>query len=97
MLLGVVNGEAKTYEDFIAFNNATWSPEKEYSFVTDFSVKGKTYAARKTAARELAKSVQVACSNGSFSWSEMAGIGATMEKIARRYGLVREFKENGII
>ena len=97
MLLGVVNGETKAYEDCIAFNKATWSPEKEYSFVTDFSVKGKTYAARKAAARELAIDVSIAVSKGKLTWSEIADIAQNLERIGKRYGLIKEFKENGLI
>ena len=33
----------------------------------------------------------------SISWHELSEKTITMEKLAKKYGLVREFKENGII
>lgn len=33
----------------------------------------------------------------SCSWEEMIHIESYFEKMARRYGLIKEFKENGII
>lgn len=97
MLFAVVNGKPEVFTGFDEFYKATWSPENEYTFLTDFHIRGKNYASRKNYARNLAKEVQQVTSNGSLTYSELAYIGAAMGKIARRYGLVREFKENGII
>ena len=97
MLFAVVNGGGKTYEDINNFNNTIWSPEKEYSFVTDFSIRGKTYAARKSYARELAMNISDAVSKVSLTWSEIADISQNLERIGKRYGLIKEFKENGLI
>ena len=97
MLLGVINGKPEVFMSFDEFYRVTWSPEKEYSFVTDFSVKGKTYAARKSYARELAIDVSNAVSKGKLTWSEIADIAQELELIGKRCGLLKEFKENGII
>ncbi len=56
-----------------------------------------TYQERKEAARQAAQEWQAGFADGAHSWEELANAGAYFEKLARRYGLVREFKENGII
>lgn len=35
--------------------------------------------------------------NKSISFEELVYIGEHLEKLARRYGLIKEFKENGIL
>lgn len=59
----------------------------------------KTYKERKAEAREEAKEWQMNCQDftHSISWGEYAEQVAHFEKLAKRYGLVKEFKENGII
>ncbi len=97
MLFAVINGKPELFTDFDEFYKATWSPENEYTFLTDFHIRGKNYASRKNYARNLAKEVQQVTSNGNLSWSEVAEINSIMESIARYYGLQKEFRENGII
>ena len=61
------------------------------------------YARRKEAAREEARRFQdyfAGCSDyftEEPSWGDLAVAGDHFEKLARRYGLTREFRENGII
>ncbi len=57
----------------------------------------KTYQEGKEEAREEAKQWQRDFSETSHSWDEIAEKGAYFEKLGRKYGLLREFKENGII
>jgi len=35
--------------------------------------------------------------SNNYSWGELAEIRADFEKKAKKYGLIKEFKENGII
>ena len=59
----------------------------------------KTYKDRKAEAREEAKEWQRQFSDMIFNinWGEYAEQVAHFEKLAKRYGLIKEFKENGII
>lgn len=56
-----------------------------------------TYAERKEKARNEAIDWQSDFANHNYYWSELAEFSAYFEKLAKRYGLVREFRENGII
>lgn len=55
------------------------------------------YRKRKEEVREEAIEWQLDFSNHNYSYSELADFSAYFSKKAKRYGLVREFKENGII
>lgn len=47
---------------------------------------------------EMAMEYQNSFAEGkSYYWSEVADIQSNLEKRAKRYGLLREFRENGII
>ena len=54
-----------------------------------------TYQEHKQKTREQAQSLQIYAD--CISWGELAQEGAKLEKAAKRYGLVKEFRENGII
>ena len=56
----------------------------------------KTYQQAKEAARLLAIDVQNIISESNFSYGEIADISDTLHALGRRFGLVREFKENCI-
>lgn len=55
------------------------------------------YKENKEKARKKAIEWQLDFANHDYSWGELAYYGAYFEKLAKRYGLVEEFKENGII
>jgi hypothetical protein len=55
------------------------------------------YEKRKDAARQEAIEWQAEFSEHDYSYGEIAEQQAYFEQLARKYGLVREFKENGII
>ena len=57
----------------------------------------KTYRERKEAAREEAIEYQFNFGEQSYTWSELAEATGYFEKIGKRYGLLKEFRENGII
>jgi len=57
----------------------------------------KTYQQKKAEARDEAIEWQYNSVSQNYSWSEIAFWGNHFEKLARRYGLIREFKENSII
>lgn len=57
----------------------------------------KTYAELKAAARQKAIDWQNEFSENNYSYGELNYYQNYFEKLAKRYGLVEEFKENGII
>lgn len=56
-----------------------------------------SYAERKEKAREEAIEWQYSFSEKDHYMSEYAYWGSYFEKLGKRYGLLREFRENGII
>lgn len=58
----------------------------------------KSYAERKEEVREMAIEYQNSFSEGKqWSYGEMAEIQGNLERLGRRYGLLREFRENAVI
>lgn len=56
-----------------------------------------TYQKRKNAARQKVIEWQVDFGNYNYSYGELAEWSNYFEKLGKRYGLTKEFKENGII
>lgn len=56
-----------------------------------------TYSEGKEKARELAHEFETYRDENLMSWRDCADWWDRLESLAKRYGLVREFKENGII
>lgn len=56
-----------------------------------------TYAQKKESVRQAAIDWQADFVNNDYSYGELAERFAYFERLARRYGLVGEFRENGII
>ena len=55
------------------------------------------YQRRKEQARRTAQEWQRRFSDSSHSWAELAEDAQRFERLGRRYGLLREFRENGIV
>lgn len=55
------------------------------------------YQKNKARARHTAQAWQAATAETAQSWGEIAESTAYFEKIGKRYGLIKEFKGNGII
>ena len=56
-----------------------------------------TYYERKELARHEAIDWQLDFSNHNYSYLELANYGEYFYKLAKRYGLIKEFRENCII
>lgn len=56
----------------------------------------RTYQEAKEAARLFAIDTQNIISENNLSYGEIADIQYTLHQLGKRFGLVREFKENGI-
>lgn len=54
------------------------------------------YQRRKEQVRQEAIEWQLDFNNHNYSWGELAIWGEHFERLGRRYGLLREFHENGI-
>lgn len=86
------------YYSWQDLHTATFNPCIEPLFITDFKIHGKTYNERKENARQLAidySNIAMGELSG-LSWSELITIQDKFEKIGRKYGLLQEFRENGI-
>lgn len=55
------------------------------------------YQKEKVRAREKAIEWQLDFDNHSYSWGELSYFQDYFERLAKRYGLTEEFRENGII
>ena len=63
--------------------------------IIPFCVSGKSYTERRECVRATATRFSSEAAPG-LSWSEISSICAWFEKQGRQYGLLREFRENGI-
>lgn len=90
-------GTASSFETWDAYHAATFSP---YTNNAVFSIPaftpGKTYQDRKHAAENALHRASEIMQAPGLSWGELAEIQTEVERIARRYGLLREARENGI-
>lgn len=78
------------------FYNDTWSPCDKVICSFYLSIRGKTYQEKKNHIQALA----IEWSNNQapgLDWVDLSIIYNFFEKYGRRYGLVKEFKENCII
>lgn len=64
--------------------------------ILDFKISGETYKEKKESLKDLAINWQDNFSPLSWNYSELAKIGNYFYKNGKRYGLLKEFKENGI-
>lgn len=79
------------------WNKETFSPLCKNEMILDFKIKGKTYQERKSSLEELAKEWQNNFACYGWSYGELATIQDYFYTNAKRYGLVKEFKNNLII
>lgn len=55
------------------------------------------YQQAKESARQKAIDWQLTFSDNVYYWSDLADFSAYFEKLGKRYGLIKDFRENGII
>lgn len=56
-----------------------------------------TYKEQKQKARELAIMWQHDFTNNNYNWEEVGGFTDYFTKLGKRYGLLKEFRENGVL
>lgn len=96
-----IENEEKFYlyygrEGWKEFQKDTFSPLTKDINILEFKLHGKTYQEKKAAAIDLAITWQHEFSYLSWSYLELAEIQGYFERIAKKYGLMKEFKENCI-
>ena len=79
-----------------AWHKDTFSPTCEDIAILDFKIGGKTYQERKNNLEELAKDWQYNFAGLEWSYGELYEIQNYFYENAKRYGLVKVFKENAI-
>ena len=95
IIVATINGNTSAFFSFEEFHKATFSPSVEVDSVVLGRLKGKTYAEKKEEVRQKAIDLQY-CDEGGLSYGELSFIYDYFETYGKRYGLLREFKENGI-
>ena len=90
-VMGWVFGSRDDLHKQIEINDST------ILFETNFVVHGSNYKDKKESARALAIDIQGALSESSVSWWEHSLITKKLYSIGKRFGLIKEFKENAII
>ena len=94
IIVATINGNTSTYT-WDEFHKATFSPSVDYELVVLGRLRGKTYAEKKAELIDKAIEFQ-RIDEGGLYMSEYAEIQEYFECYGKRYGLLREFKENGI-
>lgn len=75
----------------------TFSPDCEDITIFDFKISGKTYNERKASLQDLAIDFSNSMIRGlDWSYGELATICNYFYKMGKRYGLLKEFRENCI-
>lgn len=90
------NGVFNSIREYYNYYKDTFSPLCKNIEVLDFKISGKTYRERQASLEDLAIEYSNHFAQYSWSYGELAEIGSFFEKAAKRYGLLKEFKENGI-
>jgi hypothetical protein len=74
----------------------TFSPNCENIEMLDFKISGKTYKERQASLRDLAIEWQTRFAWYGWSYGELSEMQSYFYENAKRYGLLKEFKENAI-
>ena len=104
MFIGVYTLENKTYYNiydkknggFDVWYNETFSPDTKDINILNFVIYGYSYGDKKNYLKDLAIKWQLEFAQYSWSYYELYVIQNWFYKNAKRYGLLKEFKENGI-
>lgn len=87
----------KTYTRWEDLWADTGCPDYHVLWLTSFKVSGRTYAERKACAERIGIECSHAMGTWYPSWLELYEVTDVLTKIAKRYGLVEDFRENGLI
>lgn len=96
MIFAVIDDTASIFDTWHEYHAATFPPDCIISAVIPLTIHGSTYAERRESLRNMAQDIQTA-DNGGMSYGEVATLNDYFTRQARRYGLLTEFRDNGII
>ena len=88
------------FRDWNEYRRETWSPERTVEAVASTEIGGTRSRDRtglKWRTRARLAEIQEVMQTPGLSWAELADLQNVAEKLARRAGLIREARENGII
>lgn len=83
------------FDTWDAVHAATFSPDIDYTIVP-LKTRGRSYRERKDDLRKRAQDMQNA-DFGGLACNEIAALTDYFERAGKRYGLLKEFRENAII
>ncbi len=83
-------------DEYKLWNSDTFSPNIKNIETLDFKISGKNYEEKKASLKDLAINWQNNYSSLSWSYSELAEINNYFYENGKRYGLLKEFRENAI-
>lgn len=92
--------EARLFHRWNTLHSKLFNPYSELLGCIEFKTHGKTYSECKESVRDIATTflgLDSDYSGAGLSWSEYAEISTYFSALAKRYGLVQEFTENGLI
>ena len=96
MIFAVIDDTASIFDTWPEYHAATFSPDCTVAACIPLQLHGSTYAARRDSLRTIAQDIQ-STDNGGMSYGEIDALYNWFTRQARRYGLVAEFRDNGII
>lgn len=104
MFIGFYRLDNKEYFDIYYKNSLgyeewhknTFNPNVEDITILDFKIGGKDYQERKENLKELAINWQLYFAGLEWSYGELMAIGNYFYENGKKYGLLKEFKENCI-
>ena len=88
--------EATTFYNWDECHKYFFSPFYDDKYIIPFRISGKTYQAKKADLRQQAIDYSNIQGVLTLYWSEVAEISNFFERNGKRYGLLKEFRENGI-
>ena len=90
---------ARSFETWDQFHAETFCPRTNTTAVFSIPafIPGKNYRERQHTTRNALQRAGIILGTPGLSWADVAAITEEAHKIARRAGLVREARENGII
>ena len=86
----------KNKDGYKLWNSDTFSPNTKNIEILDFKISGKNYREKQASLEDLAKEWQLYFCDFNWSYGELMIIQTYFYENAKRYGLLREFRENGI-
>lgn len=89
------NEERATLGDFETLHRDTFNPYTKATCIIDFTIHGKTYQKKKASLENMAVEYSNNQAPG-LAWNQAAAIAGYFEENGRRYGLLKEFRENAI-